>query len=124
LLLVDIVADQIDGCVRASAGRREGAYYSLAEFAGAEVERQKTVRRCVCEQDLLAHGGECAAECGDETGLADAASQGEYGKDGGPDFLLADGDFGLILTGLLEDTLEGVPASGHALTRVLESICN
>ena len=52
-LLVDVIADEIDGCVGAAAGRREGADGALPEFAGAEVERQEAVRGGVGKQNLL-----------------------------------------------------------------------
>ena len=90
-LLVDVVADQIDGCVGAAAGRREGADGALAKFAGAEVERQQTVRGRVGEEDLLSHGRESATDGGDEAGLADATGEREDGEDWRAGFFLAHG---------------------------------
>src|ERR1700722_12673703 len=124
-LLFDVVADQIDGCVGASAGRREGADTALTEFTGAEVEGQQTVRGCVGEEDFLSHRRKSTANGRDQAGLADATGEREDGKDRCTGFFLADRwRLSLLLTGLLEDTLERVPAGGDALARVLQCVGN
>ncbi len=119
-----VVADEVDGCVGAAAGRREGADGSLAKFAGAEVERQQTVGGGVGEEDFFSHGRESASDGGDEAGFADAAGEREDGEDRGAGFFLANGagsGCGL-LAGLLEDSLEGEPAGGDALAGVLQGV--
>src|ERR1700723_3819950 len=124
-LLFDVVADQIDGCVGASAGRREGADSALTKFAGTKVEGQQTVRGGVGEEDFFSHRRESAADGRDEAGLADATGEREDGKDRCAGFFLADRwGLSLLLAGLLEDTLERVPASGDALARVLQCVCH
>jgi len=122
-LVVYVVADKVDGGVGAATRGREGADGSVTEFAGSEVKRQQAVGGGVGEQNLLSHGGESAAYRCDEAGFADSAGQRKHGEDGSAGFLLTHGrGFRLVLTRLLEDALERVPAGGDAFSGVLEGV--
>src|ERR1700761_1924103 len=122
-LVVDIVADEVDGSVGAATWRREGADGSVTEFAGTEVERQQAVGGGVGEENLFAHGGESTAYGCDEAGLADSTREREDGEDGGASFFLTYRcGFGLVLAGLFENALECVPTGGNALSGVLKSV--
>ena len=90
LLRVHVMAHQVDRRIGAAAGRREGAHHALTQFTGAEVERQQTVRGGIGQQNLFAHGRECATQRSDQAGLAHAAGQREDSQHRSANLLLPD----------------------------------
>jgi hypothetical protein len=109
--------------ISSAAGRGKCADGAVTKFAGAEVERKQAVRGGVGEENFFSHGRESAAYRRDETGFTDSAREREDCKDRGASLFLTDGcSLGLIMSGLLEDAFERVPAGGDALPGVLEGV--
>jgi hypothetical protein len=121
---IDVVADQMNGGVLAARRRREVADHAGDQFAGAEVKRQQAVRGGIGKQHLLAQRGQRAPEGRDQAGLAHSARQRKDGEDGRVNLILAVRMRvgGEVQAGLLEDTLQGIPARRNPLPRVLQRI--